>query len=112
MVKQYLPGEYAFIKKTKQKRAVVAWGTVVSGNRRTNTAQAGSVVTAVGKTMEYILTFWITFLIASPVLNLFSEMQHVRFFLHILSRDCRVSEIHFAAFHTTIISQGNILLEY
>lgn len=52
MVKQYLPGEYAFIKKTKQKRAVVAWGTVVSGNRRTNTARAESVVTAVGKTMN------------------------------------------------------------
>lgn len=99
ILKQYLPGEYAFIKKTKQKGVVVVWGTISSGNRRANTAQAGSVI-AVGKTMEYILPFLITFLISSPILNLFSEMQHLTFFLHILSKDCRVSEIHFEAFYT------------
>lgn len=75
------------------------WGRFSSGNHRANTAQAGSVVTAVRNTMEYILPFVITFLITSSFLNLFSEMQHLRFFLHILSKDCRVSEIHFAAFH-------------
>lgn len=56
-------------------------------------------VRAVGKTMEYILPFLTTSLIIPSSLNLFSEMQHLRFFLHILSKDCRVSEIHFAAFH-------------
>lgn len=74
------------------------WGAISSGNHRGNTSQAGSVH-AVGKTMEYILPFLTTSLIIPSILNLFSEMQHLRFFLHILSKDCRVSEIHFAAFH-------------
>lgn len=44
-------------KKPKQKGVVVVWGTISSGNHRANTAQVGSVLIAVGKTMEYILNF-------------------------------------------------------
>lgn len=64
MLKQYLPGAYAFIKKKKKrnnkptknpKRAGGAMGD--NFFHRANTAQVGSVLTAVGKTVEYILNF-------------------------------------------------------
>lgn len=74
-------------KKKKAKGGGGSVETISSGNHRANTAQAGSVVLAVGKITKYISPFLTTFLIKSSILNLFSEMQCLRFFLHILSKD-------------------------